>query len=326
VLCCYAEFVVTRVTRLRLRQSEDWHQGASKSPSLRSEDLNQTNAPFMFIGRHLFLPILIYKTHYMITRIWHGRTRPEDSDTYLEQLVVAGTEEYRQTPGNLSAKVWRKQEADACHFWTVTEWKDFSAVKAFAGEDFRRAKYYPEDEGILLEFEEHVQHHECFDVSRTRIHHYLEQLEQTYHGGNWLDESLLGKLDGLTDEQVFATPVPGVHSVAEIVWHCIYWRMVLIHWLQGDNGYRDETRERFNFLPLDALKERGWEALRLELQNTQATLRTLLLQRDDRYLAEEYQPGYTYEQAVAGTIQHDIYHLGQIGLVLKIQGVLGKAV
>jgi uncharacterized damage-inducible protein DinB/heme-degrading monooxygenase HmoA len=262
----------------------------------------------------------------MITRIWHGRTRPEDGDRYLEQLVVAGTEEYRQTPGNLSAKIWRQQENDACHFWTVTEWEDLSSVKAFAGEDFQRAKYYPEDQGILLEFEEHVQHYACYDVSRTKIHHYLYQLEQTYHGGNWLDESLLGKLDGLTDAQAFATPVPGVHSVAEIVWHCIYWRTVLIHWLQGDNGYRDETRERFNFLPLDVLQAKGWEGLRFELENTQVILRTLLLEKDDRYLAEEYQSGYTYEQAVAGTIQHDIYHLGQIGLVLKILRVTGGAV
>lgn len=260
----------------------------------------------------------------MITRIWHGRTRPEDRDQYLQQLLVDGTEEYRQTSGNVSAKIWCKQEVDACHFWTVTEWRDLPSVKAFAGEDFHQAKYYPEDQGILLEFEEQVQHYECFDVSRAKIHHYIYQLEQTYYGGNWLDESLMVKLKDLTSEQAFSAPIPGVHSVAEIVWHCIYWRTVLIHWLHGDNGYRDETRERLNFLSLEALKEKGWEALMHELQNTQVTLRALLLQKNDRYLQEEYQPGYTYEQAIAGTIQHDIYHLGQIGLVLKIQRVLAK--
>ncbi|MBT1690557.1 DinB family protein [Dawidia soli] len=262
----------------------------------------------------------------MITRIWHGRTRPEHQDQYLEQLLTAGTEEYRQTPGNLSARIWRKPEADACHFWTVTEWSDLPSVKAFAGEDFDRAKYYPEDQGILLEFEEQVQHYECFDASRTKIHYYISQLEQTYHGGNWLNESFAGKLRELTAAQAFATPIAGVHSVAELVWHCIYWRTVLIHGLHGDTRYRDETRARFDFLPLEALQEKGWEALCYELQNTQVTLRALLLQKNDGYLQEEYRPGYTYEQALAGTIQHDIYHLGQIGLVLKIQRVVGKSV
>jgi uncharacterized damage-inducible protein DinB/heme-degrading monooxygenase HmoA len=258
----------------------------------------------------------------MITRIWHGRTRPDNKDQYLEQLLVAGTEEYRQTPGNLSARVWRKQDADVCHFWTVTEWTDLPAVKAFAGEDFRRAKYYPEDHGILLEFEEHVQHYECFDVSRAKILLYIKQLEQTYHGGNWLDESLMGKLTGLTAERAFTAPIAGVHSVAEIVWHCLYWRTVLIQWLQGDNAYRDETRALLNFLPREALKEKGWEPLCDELQSTQVTLRALLLEKDDRFLREEYLPGHTFEDAVVGTIQHDIYHLGQIGLVLKVLKVL----
>lgn len=94
----------------------------------------------------------------MITRIWHGRTSHENSDWYLRFLLNKGTEEYTLTPGNLSVKVWRQKADDCCHFWTVTEWKDISSVKAFAGEDYEKAVYYPEDEGILLEFEERVMH------------------------------------------------------------------------------------------------------------------------------------------------------------------------
>ena len=35
-------------------------------------------------------------------------------------------------------------------------------IKNFAGTDFEKAKYYPEDNDFLLEFEEKVQHHEVF--------------------------------------------------------------------------------------------------------------------------------------------------------------------
>ncbi|HMH22231.1 MAG TPA: hypothetical protein VK563_10655 [Puia sp.] len=98
----------------------------------------------------------------MITRIWHGRTSLEKAGGYLEFLLHAGTQEYLQTEGNLSVKVWERKEVDCCHFWTVTEWVDIEAVKRFAGEDFEKAVYYPEDDGVLLEMEETVIHCETY--------------------------------------------------------------------------------------------------------------------------------------------------------------------
>ena len=100
----------------------------------------------------------------MITRIWHGRTALENAQKYLEFLLTEGTKEYRETPGNLSIKVWQRKEGDVCHFWTVTEWKDLESIKAFAGEDYEKAVYYPFDKGMLLEFEEKVNHYETFEV------------------------------------------------------------------------------------------------------------------------------------------------------------------
>jgi heme-degrading monooxygenase HmoA len=100
----------------------------------------------------------------MITRVWHGRTTVKQADSYLQFLLNNGTKEYRQTSGNISIKIWRKIEADCCHFYTVTEWKSLEAVKLFAGEDYEKAVYYPEDKGVLLEFEEKVRHYENYDV------------------------------------------------------------------------------------------------------------------------------------------------------------------
>lgn len=34
------------------------------------------------------------------------------------------------------------------------------AIKKFAGEDYEKARYYPEDKDYLLEFEEKVAHYE----------------------------------------------------------------------------------------------------------------------------------------------------------------------
>ena len=98
----------------------------------------------------------------MITRVWHGRTTPENAENYLQFLLNEGTKEYWQTNGILSVKIWQRKEEDCCHFWTVTEWINIEAIKGFAGEDYERAKYYPEDIGILLEFEEKVIHYETY--------------------------------------------------------------------------------------------------------------------------------------------------------------------
>jgi heme-degrading monooxygenase HmoA len=101
----------------------------------------------------------------MVTRIWHGRTSLNDADSYLQFLLTDGTQEYRDTRGNISIKVWRHIDNDCCHFYTVTEWKDLESVKLFAGDDYEKAVYYPQDNGILLEFEEKVIHFESHDVT-----------------------------------------------------------------------------------------------------------------------------------------------------------------
>ena len=100
----------------------------------------------------------------MITRVWHGRTSLSDSDRYLQFLLTKGTEDYKKVKGNLSVRVWRKVEHDSVHFYTVTEWDTIDSIKKFAGEQFETAVYYPEDQGILLEFEEQVVHYESFQI------------------------------------------------------------------------------------------------------------------------------------------------------------------
>jgi heme-degrading monooxygenase HmoA len=94
----------------------------------------------------------------MITRIWHGKTSLGNADTYLQFLLHKGTEEYLQTEGIVSVKVWHRREFDCCHFWTVTEWTSLDGIREFAGDDYEKAKYYAEDSGMLLEFEEKVIH------------------------------------------------------------------------------------------------------------------------------------------------------------------------
>ena len=97
-----------------------------------------------------------------ITRIWHGRTKADYADEYLEFLIATGVSDYRSVDGNLSVEIWRKVDDDICHFWTVTKWDSYDSIAKFAGDDIEKAKYYPDDSKYLLEFEPKVEHYEAF--------------------------------------------------------------------------------------------------------------------------------------------------------------------
>jgi heme-degrading monooxygenase HmoA len=99
----------------------------------------------------------------MIARIWHGETSDEKADEYLDYLNRTVVPDYRATPGNRGAFVLRSIEGDRAHFLTISLWDSLESIKRFAGEDYERARYYPEDEKFLLEFEPAVGHYEYFE-------------------------------------------------------------------------------------------------------------------------------------------------------------------
>jgi heme-degrading monooxygenase HmoA len=94
----------------------------------------------------------------MIVRIWHGRTPRGVADEYAAFLARRALPDYRAVPGNLEAGVYRRDEGDVTHFLTVSRWASEDAIRAFAGEELLKARYYPEDTGYLLEFEPEAQH------------------------------------------------------------------------------------------------------------------------------------------------------------------------
>jgi hypothetical protein len=96
----------------------------------------------------------------MICRMWHGRTKASDADAYFAFLEARAIPDYRSVPGNKGVWLLRRIEGDVAHFITMTHWLSRDAIVAFAGDDIEVAKYYPEDQGFLLEFEPNVVHYE----------------------------------------------------------------------------------------------------------------------------------------------------------------------
>jgi len=150
------------------------------------------------------------------------------------------------------------------------------------------------------------------------INEMVQQLQHNTNGGSWLDENFNTKLEKVTEENAFVRPVPEIHSVAELVAHILIWRIEGIKKLQGlKSNVTMQSPE--NWRNNEELKAIGWKKLKADFFSSQTELIDLIKDKSDSYLEEnDYVPGYSYKYLVEGLIHHDIYHLGQIGITLKL--------
>jgi heme-degrading monooxygenase HmoA len=96
----------------------------------------------------------------VIMRKWQGRVPAEKSADYLDFLHATGFKDYAATPGNLGIYGLRRTADGITEYMLITLWESVAAIKRFAGEDFDKAQYYPEDKDFLLELDPLVSHYE----------------------------------------------------------------------------------------------------------------------------------------------------------------------
>jgi heme-degrading monooxygenase HmoA len=96
----------------------------------------------------------------MIARIWRGAVLLEDSDAYADYMQDTGVAGYARTPGNRGVWMLRRDLGDRTEFVMFTLWDSIEAIKAFAGEDYETAVFYPEDDRFLVERELKSAHYE----------------------------------------------------------------------------------------------------------------------------------------------------------------------
>ena len=87
----------------------------------------------------------------MIARIWKGAVRKHDGDDYAAYMQTTGIAGYANTPGNRGVWMLRRDVGENTEFLMFTLWDSLDSVKAFAGDDYETAVFYPEDERFLVE-------------------------------------------------------------------------------------------------------------------------------------------------------------------------------
>lgn len=141
-------------------------------------------------------------------------------------------------------------------------------------------------------------------------------LEQTFDGNPWFGDSIMAKLASIKAELANQIPPNGSKSVAMLVKHIINWRFFAIEKLSGNDQFNIEMNSKEDWSAVLIHSEEDWETLLQELKHTQKELLSLIGSLSDQDLNRQV-PGreYDFQYLVEGIIQHDVYHLGQIGVV-----------
>jgi heme-degrading monooxygenase HmoA len=96
----------------------------------------------------------------MIARTWQGVVLAVKSDEYFEYIKKTGVSDIQKTEGNRGVFVLRRNEDGKSIFFMLSLWDSVESISKFAGQDIRKAYYYPKDKDYLIELEPFVTHFE----------------------------------------------------------------------------------------------------------------------------------------------------------------------
>lgn len=154
------------------------------------------------------------------------------------------------------------------------------------------------------------------------IQHTIQQLKEIRTGKPWMGSSFADKFADLDETLVFQRPLEHLHSVAEIISHLTFWRReALLKIKTGHGSKMDDDPD--NWLPNDVLQQKGWDQIQKEYDATLNELIALLQDKEDTFLYEiyydtDFKGEYPYSFLINGMLHHDVYHLGQLGIIIKL--------
>jgi uncharacterized damage-inducible protein DinB len=159
----------------------------------------------------------------------------------------------------------------------------------------------------------------------TEISRILDQLEREHHGDPWHGTPLRDILDGIDATQASRKPIPGGHSIWELVLHI--------------TGWKREVARRTSGAPAGMPRDGDWPAIgeptdarwKAALERLEDAHRELIAAIEKLSESTLFEPtndprnrplgaGVSYYVLLHGVVQHDVYHAGQIALLKKALG------
>ena len=155
-----------------------------------------------------------------------------------------------------------------------------------------------------------------------RIRDLVTQLREIESGRPWIGSSFKRKLDLVDTESFFRRPSSNLHSIAEILSHLTVWREeTLVKMKTGKGALLDDDPS--NWRDLEELQRIGRPVIQENYAKSLDDIIDLLKSKEDQFLDENYydpdfKGNFTYAWLLHGMLHHDVYHLGQVGQIIKL--------
>jgi hypothetical protein len=139
----------------------------------------------------------------------------------------------------------------------------------------------------------------------------LDLLDEAFDKKSWHGPNLRGSLRGVRAEQAAWRPGPNRHNIWELTLHAAYWKYVVRRRITGQKrGSFALAGSNFFKRPVE-LSESAWKADIAILQAEHTALRAVVAALPRKREKEFH--------LIRGAAAHDLYHAGQIRLLLRLQ-------
>jgi uncharacterized damage-inducible protein DinB len=149
----------------------------------------------------------------------------------------------------------------------------------------------------------------------SEINRITQTLRSSFEKNAWHGPAVMEILDEVSEKNCFSR-LPNTHSIIELVAHLTAWRVYTAEKLKGKHL---QVSDEMNFP-----KPSDWKKTLEELTKTQAELLVAIQNFPEEKLDETVphtKNRYTFYTLIHGIVHHDVYHAGQIMLIVKAQNL-----
>jgi uncharacterized damage-inducible protein DinB len=153
----------------------------------------------------------------------------------------------------------------------------------------------------------------------TELERLEDQLRRSFEGEAWHGPSVLEALKDVTPEMAHAHPVPGAHSIWELVLHLATDYHLVLRRMGGEDAQLSLAE---GWPPVPSPTESAWSEAIHSLQELNARMRAAIRRFEAERLDQPFTSQGTYPAYTQfiGITQHGLYHAGQIAILKKALG------
>lgn len=146
----------------------------------------------------------------------------------------------------------------------------------------------------------------------------IRNLENTLDGSPWYGRPVYALLREIEPAVVYRQPVPGAHSLMDLLYHMLTWAEFTLKRLEKDEVKDLAAFEKLDWRQIDPAIHNWDDALSAFIAAHQQIV-AILQTKDDAFLKEivDYRD-YNFRFLLNGLIQHNIYHIGQVAYLKKL--------